>query len=114
MLDDRTSGDLPEPTEREYLEGIIMLLSIALIIYFEVSLKYLISEPLRHKAEVIFVLLLIGSVHLLCSHLLAFFYNSRHLRFFPFLFAKRSQAAPRHARMFGLFFVLAAIVAFFL
>lgn len=111
---DRSNGDFPEPTEREYREGIILLLSIAFIVYFDVSIKYLVPEPMRHKAEVFFVLLLIGSVHLLCSHLLAFFYNSRHLRFVPFLFAKRSQAAPRHARMVGLFFVLAAIVAVFL
>ncbi len=114
MDSDRSSGDLPEPTEKEYREGIILLLSIALIVYFERDIKYFIPGPVRHKAEVCFILLLTGAVHLLCSDLLAFFYNSRHLRFFPFLFSKRSQAAPRHARMVGLFFVLAAIVTLFL
>jgi hypothetical protein len=105
---------MPEATEREYLEGIILLLSIALIVCFEMYLRDYVPEPVRHKSEVVFILFLIGLVHLICSHLLAFFYNSRHLRFFPYLFAKRSQASPFHARMVGLFFILAAIVAVFL
>ena len=114
MDSNRSSGDLPEPTEREYREGIILLLAIAFIVYFEIQMKYFIPEPVRHKAEVFVVLILTGSVHLLCSHLLAFFYNARHLRFVPFLFAGRSQAAPRHAQKVGLFFILSAIAALFL
>jgi hypothetical protein len=113
MLRDYPDDDWSEPTERDYREGVIILVILLGVLIFEFHLKSRLPDPLRGKTEITLVLLSIGMIHLFCSHLLAFLYNSKHLRMVPFHAAGMRQARPRHARAVGVIFSIAAVIVWF-
>jgi hypothetical protein len=110
----RDDDALPEPTEKDYLEGVIIAIILFLVVIFELYLKALLSAPVRDKSEVCIIFLAIGMIHLLGPHLLAFLYNCKHLILLRFLGVCKGQAQPRHARVVGAAFLLAGIVRWFM
>ena len=103
-----------EPDERDYREGIIILVILGLIIAFELYLRQRIAESIQGKVEICLILAAIGLIHLLGSHLLSFLYNCRHLLFLHAIGICRGHAQPRHARTIGLIFILAGVVRWFI
>lgn len=110
----RNDDALPEPTERDYREGVIIVIILFLVVIFELYLRELLSASMRNKAEVCIIFFAIGLIHLLGSHLLAFLYNCKHLILLRFLGVCKGQAQPRHARAVGVAFLLAGIVRWFI
>jgi hypothetical protein len=114
MDHDHDDGALPEPTERDYREGVIILIILIFVVIFELYLRARLSESLRDRVEVTVVFLSLGLIHLFGSHLLAFLYNCKHLILLRFLDVCNGQARPRHAKIAGVAFLLAGIVHWFL
>lgn len=111
MDQERSDGDLPEPTEGDYREGAIILIILIGVAIFELYLKSYLTDPVRNRAEVSVILLSIGLIHLLGSHLLAFLYNVKCPIYF--CYTRKRLTKPWHAKVAGIIFLLAGTVNWF-
>ena len=114
-MDFERNDDAPsEPMERDYREGMIIVIILILVIIFELYLKAFLLVSIQDKAEVCIIFFAIGLIHLLSSHLLAFIYNCKHLIMLRLLGICRGRARPRHAKAVGVVFLLAGIMRWFM
>jgi hypothetical protein len=107
----KQEDDIPETTESDYRDGVIVLVILLLVFIFELYIKLDLAESIRNRVEVSVVCASIGTVHLFCPRLLVFLYNIKCPLMFCFI--RKRPARLWHAKAAGVAFMLLAVINWF-